>query len=66
MPDTIVGLPRFNVGDGNDRPMAVQAALELLRAYCLGGNSSSATEPAEFFDKLSDYADKIQAATRKP
>lgn len=61
MSSTHTSLPAFNVIEG-DREDAVNAALELLRAYCLGGNAKDASEPDEFFNRLSEYADKILEA----
>ena len=61
----------YSTNDGyneaDQRKIAVEAALELIRADCLGGmggGSQAATVLEMHFNNLSKYADQIQEALK--
>ena len=51
---------RFQSGIADDRGNAVRDAMELIRAFALGGGSQISVEIAN----VSEYADKIQEALK--
>ncbi len=65
MPDTSYSFPPFSLAH-EARHVAVEAALEVIRAFCLGGRTSTTDATVnDLFKNLSTYADRIQAALKE-